>query len=43
VLPVTRVDGRPIGTGEPGPVTARLLATYWEWHRDPRYSTPVRY
>ncbi len=43
VLPVTRVDGRPIGTGEPGPVTARLLATDWEWHRDARYSTPVRY
>jgi branched-chain amino acid aminotransferase len=43
VLPVTKVDGRPVGSGTPGPLTRRLLDTYWEWHRDPRYSTPVRY
>jgi branched-subunit amino acid aminotransferase/4-amino-4-deoxychorismate lyase len=24
VLPVTRVDGRPLGTGQPGPITRRL-------------------
>jgi branched-chain amino acid aminotransferase len=43
VLPVTRVDGQPVGTGEVGPVTQRLVQTYWDWHRDPRYSTPVAY
>jgi branched-chain amino acid aminotransferase len=43
VLPVTKVDGRPIGAGMPGPVTGQLLESYWAWHRDPRYSTPVRY
>jgi branched-chain amino acid aminotransferase len=43
VLPVTKLDGRPVGDGRPGPVTARLLQTYWEWHRDPRYSTPIDY
>jgi branched-chain amino acid aminotransferase len=43
VLPVTRVDHRPVGTGEVGPVTRRLVETYWAWHRDPRYSTPVVY
>jgi branched-chain amino acid aminotransferase len=32
-----------LGTGSPGPVTRQLLETYWAWHRDPRYSTPVRY
>ncbi len=43
VLPVTRVDGKPVGTGEVGPVTRRLLQAYWDLHRDPRYSTPVEY
>jgi len=28
VVPVTRCDGQPIGSGEPGPVTRRLLSTY---------------
>jgi branched-chain amino acid aminotransferase len=43
VLPVTRVDGRALANGEVGPVTRRLSQTYWDWHRDPRYSTPVAY
>ncbi len=28
VLPVTRIDGRPVGNGVPGPVTARLRELY---------------
>lgn len=43
VLPVTRIDGGPVSNGEIGPVTRQLAKTYWEWHADPRYSTPVRY
>jgi branched-chain amino acid aminotransferase len=43
VLPVTRANGQAIGAGRPGPVTARLLKTYWDWHRDPAYSRPVAY
>jgi branched-chain amino acid aminotransferase len=43
VLPVTRVDGHTVGTGQAGTVTQRLRETYWAWHRDPRYSTPIRY
>jgi branched-chain amino acid aminotransferase len=43
VLPVSRVDGRAVGAGEPGPVTRRLMETYWAWHRDPRFSRPVDY
>ncbi len=43
VLPVTKVDGASVGAGVPGPLTRQLLETYWAWHRDPRYSTSVRY
>lgn len=43
VLPVTRVDGQPVGNGRPGPRTQQLVATYWDWHRDPRYSQPIAY
>jgi D-alanine transaminase len=34
VMPVTSVDGRPIGTGAPGPVTRRLQAVYTEMVRE---------
>lgn len=43
VLPVTRVDGQPVGSGTPGPLTRRLADTYWAWHRDPRYSHAISY
>jgi D-alanine transaminase len=28
VLPITRIDGKPVGDGKPGPVAARLRAAY---------------
>jgi len=43
VLPVTQVDGAALGDGRPGPVTSRLLQSYWDWHRDPAYRQPVDY
>lgn len=43
VLPVTCIDGAPVGDGAVGPVTRRLAATYWAWHQDPRHNTPVDY
>ncbi|MCY7308450.1 MAG: aminotransferase class IV, partial [Rhodoferax sp.] len=43
VLPVTRVDDQVIGTGEPGPVTRRMVETYWAWHRDPRFISAIDY
>jgi branched-chain amino acid aminotransferase len=43
VLPVTRVDHRTIGDGQPGPVTRRLVQTYWAWHQDPAYRLPIDY
>ena len=43
IMPVTVIDGEPVGTGTPGPLTAQLRDRYWARHEDPRYSTPVRY
>lgn len=41
IAPVTVFDGRPVGTGQPGPLTARLTEIYWERHADPAFSTEV--
>jgi branched-chain amino acid aminotransferase len=43
IMPITSVDGRPVGDGRPGPLTAKLQDQYWRRHEDPRFSTPVRY
>ena len=43
VLPVTMVDNYVIGEGEPGPITRRLVKTYWDWHTDPAYSLAIDY
>jgi branched-chain amino acid aminotransferase len=43
IMPVTKVDGKPVGDGVPGPLTAKLQDQYWRRHEDPRFSTPVRY
>ena len=43
IMPVTVIDGMPVGTGGPGPMTLQLKDRYWASHEDPRYSTPVRY
>lgn len=43
VMPVTRVDGVPVGDGRPGALTRRLRDAYWAAHEDPRYATPVEY
>ena len=43
VMPVTSVDGAPIGDGTMGPVTRSLRDAYWRLHDDPRFATPVAY
>ena len=43
IMPVTTLDGRPVGTGKPGPATLQLREAYWDLHEDPRYALPVRY
>ena len=41
IMPVTRIDGEPVGNGRPGSLTGRLTDLYWEKHRDPAWTTPV--
>lgn len=43
VMPVTTIDGEPVGSGAPGPLSQDLRRRYWERHSDPTWSTPVRY
>ncbi len=43
VLPVTKVDQQTIGSGEPGPVTRKLVETYWAWHADPAMRLEIDY
>jgi branched-subunit amino acid aminotransferase/4-amino-4-deoxychorismate lyase len=43
VMPVATLDGQPVGTGQPGPVTTKIRDRYWELHSDPRYSHEVDY
>jgi branched-chain amino acid aminotransferase len=43
VLPIAKVDGKPVGAGFPGPVTQRLHDAYWALHDEPRHRDPVVY
>ena len=42
IMPVARVDGRPVGDGRPGPVTLRLRALYWDKREAGWLGTPVK-
>ncbi len=39
VIPVIKADGRPIGTGKPGPITARVISRFREMVRET--GTPI--
>lgn len=41
VMPVTTLDGAPVGDRRPGPVTLHLRRRYWEAHDDARFVTRV--
>lgn len=43
IMPVTRIDGEPVGAGTVGPMTRRLADLYWQKHDDPAWSTPIVY
>ncbi len=43
VIPITKIDGRKISSGTPGPVTQKLQEGYWMVHQDPRYSLTIEY
>ena len=43
VIPVTKVDGRPVGPGTPGPVSDRLSDAYWSRRAGGWHATPIDY
>jgi branched-chain amino acid aminotransferase len=43
IMPVTVIDGKPVGQGRAGPLTMGLREQYWRRHEDPRFTTTVRY
>lgn len=43
VMPITSLDGEPVGEGIAGPLTRRLRDLYWDAHGDPRFATPLDY
>lgn len=42
VMPVTRLDGQPVGDGQPGAITLALRQAYWDAHHEPQWTTPAR-
>jgi branched-chain amino acid aminotransferase len=43
VMPAARVDGTILSNDRPGPISLKIKETYWRWHEDPRFLTPVDY
>ncbi len=43
ILPVTKIDGKPVGDGEIGPLTSRLRTLYWQRHDEGWDATPIAY
>ena len=43
VMPVTEVDGRPVGSGVLGPVTKAIVDEYWRRRVNPDYAEKVSY
>ncbi len=42
-MPITKIDGRAIGSGTPGPVTQELQEGYWALHEEPRHMFKIDY
>lgn len=43
IMPVTVLNGQPVGNGQPGALTLRLRQRYWDAHDEDRWTTPVDY
>ena len=43
IMPLSELDGKPIGAGNVGPVTRTIWESYWAYHYDPLLSVPVKY
>ena len=42
-VPVTRVNGRIFGNDTIGPLTAKIINTYWDWHKREDLALNIRY
>ncbi|KAF2757683.1 D-aminoacid aminotransferase-like PLP-dependent enzyme [Pseudovirgaria hyperparasitica] len=43
IMPITELDGKPVGDGLIGPVTKTIWDAYWEMHYNPNYSFEISY
>ncbi len=43
IMPVSSVDGVLLGDGQPGRITNRLKALYWDMHKYPTWATRITY
>lgn len=43
VMPVSRIDEQPLGAGEVGLLTKRMMALYWQIHEDDKYRDAINY
>ena len=43
VVPICRIEGRPVGAGVPGLLTRQIRDRYWRWHELPVHRAVVRY
>ncbi len=43
IMPVTELDGAPVGGGQVGPVTRAIWEAYWDLHHDPALSFAIDY
>lgn len=43
VMPITTLDGKPVGNGEVGPISKALWKAYWDAHYDPEISFAIDY
>ena len=41
IMPITKINGKPVGSGVPGKITRELHKTYWDKHSDPNWSLSV--
>jgi branched-subunit amino acid aminotransferase/4-amino-4-deoxychorismate lyase len=43
IMPITELDGQPVGGGQVGPVTRKVWEAYWDAHYSDTYSFAVEY
>jgi len=42
-MPVTRIDERPIASGNIGPLSKRIMHAYWQMHNERKNRNLVEY